>query len=82
MPMTSTESAISSREPREYFIPWCPMAMPSQMPMVEKVMGVPPAIRMPALTASTTLSRWMCPGMTSLAELAMPMMGRLNSSSV
>ena len=44
--------------------------------------GVPPALRTPALTASTTLRRCMCPGTTSLNELAMPMNGRSISASL
>ena len=42
--MTSTESAISSRLPREYFMPTWFMAMPSQTPMTPNSTGVPPAI--------------------------------------
>ena len=78
----STESAISSRELSEYFIPSCPMTMPSQTPIVKNSMGVPPAIRIPALTASEIRCRWRCPGMISLAELAMPIIGRSISRSV
>ena len=57
--MLSTESAISSREGREYFMPACPMAMPSQMPMEGMTTGVPPAAYIPALTASEMRSRCM-----------------------
>ena len=66
MSMDSTLSAISSREGREYFIPACPIAMPSQTPMDGMTKGVPPAAYMPALTASATLSRCRCPGTISL----------------
>ena len=78
----STESAISSRELSEYFIPSWPMTIPSHTPIVENSMGVPPAIRMPALTASEIWCRWRWPGMISLAELAMPIIGRSISRSV
>ena len=58
------------------------IAMPSQMPMVANSSGVPPAMRTPALTASATLRRFRCPGMTSFAELTTAMSGREISSSV
>src|SRR4030042_4607804 len=82
MAMASTESAMSSRDPREYFIPSCPMAIPSQIPMVANSRGVPPAILIPSLTAWATRCRWIWPGMTSLAVLATPIRGLSNSSSV
>ena len=66
MSMVSTLSQISSRLAREYFMPMCPMAMPSQTPMAGMRMGVPPAMRTPALTASASLSRFMWPGTISL----------------
>ncbi len=78
----SMESAMSSLLPREYFIPICPMAMPSQTPMVPNSIGVPPALLIPALTISAMEPRPACPGTTSLAELAMPIIGRAISSSV
>ncbi len=37
---------------------------------------------MPAFTASAILSKWVCPGMTSLRELSTAMKGRSISSSV
>ena len=64
--MTSIESAMSSRDAREYFIPVCPMAIPSHTPMTGKVTGLPPASLTPALTASTILLSWTWPGMISL----------------
>ena len=56
------------------------MAMPSQMPIVANSKGVPPAMRTPSFTAWAILSRWMWPGISSDAELAMPIIG-LSSSS-
>ena len=44
--------------------------------------GVPPAMRTPALTASTMSRRWVWPGTISFQELAMPTSGRAISSSV
>jgi len=49
--MHSTLSAMSSRVHSEYFIPSCPIAMPSQTPMVLNSSGVPPAASTPSLTA-------------------------------
>jgi hypothetical protein len=82
MAMISTESAMSSRLASEYFIPTCPMAIPSQTPMAGNSTGVPPAMRMPAFTCSVMVRRWMCPGMISLYELTTPIRGRAISSSV
>ena len=53
----SIESAISSRLAREYFIPLCPIAIPSQTPIAGNSNGVPPAILTPVFTASEILSR-------------------------
>ena len=53
----SIESAISSRLAREYFIPLCPIAIPSQTPIAGNSNGVPPAILTPVFTASAILSR-------------------------
>ena len=58
------------------------MAMPSQMPITPNSKGTPPAPRTPALTASTMLRRCMCPGTTSLNELAMPTNGLSISASL
>ena len=80
--ITSIESAISSRLTREYFIPVCPMAIPSQTPITGKATGFPPPWRTPLFTASTIRSRWMCPGMISLAPLTTPMIGIWISESV
>jgi hypothetical protein len=44
----SMESAMTSRETREYFIPSVPMEMPSEMVMVLKITPLPPAASTPA----------------------------------
>ena len=64
--MHSVLSAIRSLVTREYFIPICPMAMPSQTAMAGKTTGMPPAMATPILTASTILSKFICPGTISL----------------
>ena len=66
MAIASVESAMRSRVTREYFMPTWPMAMPSQTAMAGNSTGVPPAARMPALTASAILSRFIWPGTISL----------------
>ena len=78
----SIESAMSSREAREYFIPAWPIAMPSQMPMEGNSIGVPPALLMPAFTASAIVSRWIWPGIISFFALTTPTRGLSSSSSV
>ena len=55
--MVSTQSAISSRDASEYFIPPCPMAMPSSTPMVLNSNGTPPASRTALRTFTPTTSR-------------------------
>ena len=80
--MASVESAMRSRVTREYFMPMWPMAMPSHTAMAGNTMGVPPAMRTPAFTASTILSRFMWPGTISFWEETMPMRGRSSSSLV
>ena len=41
----SIESAITSRDTREYFIPWVPMDIPSLTVIVPKICGIMPAAR-------------------------------------
>ena len=80
--IVSTLSAISSLEAREYFIPTCPIAIPSHTPMEGTIIGVPPASLTPALTASVILSRLMCPGTISLCAETTPIRGLSSSSFV
>ena len=80
--IVSTLSAISSRLARLYFMPACPIAIPSQTPMAGIMMGVPPAMRTPALTASVILSKLKCPGTISLCAETTPIKGLSSSSFV
>ena len=64
--IASVESAIRSRVTSEYFMPVCPMAMPSHTAIAGNTTGVPPAMATPIFTASTILSRFICPGTISL----------------
>ena len=57
---------LVTNDTREYFIPICPIAIPSQTAIAGTMIGVPPAIATPSLTASVILSRFMCPGTISL----------------
>ena len=80
--MHSTLSAISSRVTREYFMPSCPIAIPSHTPIAGNSIGVPPAMRIPALTASEILSSIKWPGIISFLAQQTPTSGRSSSSSV
>ena len=63
-------------------MPSVPMVTPSLTEMVLNSMGVPPAARMPSLTA-TARSRWLrLQGIVSIHCVATPMMGLARSSSV
>ena len=54
---SSIESAITSREISEAFMPSVPIVMPSWIVTVLNSMGVPPASRTPCFTASATCRR-------------------------
>jgi hypothetical protein len=53
----STQSAMTSRETRLYFMPSVPMAMPSLMVGVPKICGLAPAAFRPATAASARRCR-------------------------
>ena len=55
--MVSTQSAMSSRDGSENFMPPWPMAMPSSTPMVLKMNGTPPASRTRRFTSMPTSLR-------------------------
>ena len=76
------ESAITSRETSEVFIPSVPIVTPSEMATVLYSIGVPPASRMPSLTRSAR-RRWLkVQGIVSIQVWATPTMGFDRSSSV
>ncbi len=60
----SIESAITSRDTSEYFIPCVPMEMPSEMVMVLKMSGLLPALATPSAEASASWSMWALQGVT------------------
>src|SRR5438093_735129 len=78
---SSIESAITSRETSEVFMPSVPMVMPSLIAMVLNSMGVPPASRTPRFTCSASRRRLKLHGMVSVQVLAMPTSGRARSAS-
>jgi hypothetical protein len=57
-PTSSIESAMTSLETSEAFIPSLPMVTPSLMAMVLHSIGVPPAARIPSFTTSASRRRW------------------------
>src|SRR5260370_38680225 len=78
----SMESAMTSRETREYFMPSVPIEMPSEIVMVSKMMALPPAAFAPASASRASLSMGMLQGVNMLQVEAMPMMGLEKSSGV
>src|SRR5437868_6428775 len=71
----SMESAMTSRDTSEYFIPSLPMEMPSEMVMVLKMIDLPPAAFAPFSASSASLSMCALHGVTMLHVEAMPMSG-------
>ena len=80
--ISSIESAITSRETSDVFMPSVPMVMPSLMAMVLNSIGVPPASRTPRATCSASSRRLKLHGIVPIHVLAMPTMGRSMSRSV
>ena len=80
--VSSTESAITSREASDDFMPSWPMAMPSVTVMVVNSRGVPRASLTPCLTAWACRLSAMLQGAASFQQVATPMKGRWISSSL
>jgi len=76
---SSMESAITSRETSEAFIPSVPIETPSLTAMVLNSIGVPPAARMPALTRSASARWFQLQGIVSIHAWPTPMIGRSRS---
>jgi hypothetical protein len=76
----SIESAITSRETREYFIPSVPIEIPSEMVMVLKMTALPPAASAPFADSLARRSMWMLQGVTCDQVDAMPIFGLEKSS--
>ena len=73
--VSSTESAITSRDGSEDFMPSWPMAMPSVTVMVQNSRGVPPAAATPFLTACAWRISAMLQGAASFQQEATPTNG-------
>ena len=78
---SSIESAMTSRDTSEVFIPVVPIVMPSEIAMVLSSIGVPPASRMPSLTLAASARRWKLHGIVSIHVEATPMIGLESASS-
>ena len=68
----SIESAITSRDTNEYFIPSVPIEMPSEIVMVLKITDFPPAASTPLADSLASLSMWTLQGVTWLQVEATP----------
>ena len=79
---SSIESAMSSRDTSEVFMPGVPIVIPSEIAMVLNSIGVPPAARTPSLTFAASARRWMLHGIVSIQVEATPMIGFARSSSL
>ena len=75
------QSAITSREIREYFMPSVPMDMPSEIVGVPNTCGLAPASRSPSSAASTRVCSPALQGVIVEWALAMPTMGLWKSSA-
>ena len=73
--VSSTESAITSRDGSDDFMPWWPMAMPSVTVMVQNSRGVPRAAATPFLTACAWRISEMLQGAASFQQVATPTKG-------
>ena len=79
---SSIESAMTSRDTSDAFMPSVPIDTPSLTAIVLNSIGVPPAARIPSLT-NVASRRWlMLQGIVSIHVVATPMIGWLRSSSV
>ena len=78
----STQSAMTSRETRLYFMPSVPIDMPSLMVGVPKTCGLAPAARRPSTAASASFCRPELQGVIVLWPLATPIIGLPKSASV
>ena len=71
----SIESAMTSRDTSEYFIPSVPIEMPSEIVMVLNTIALPPALFVPASATRANSSMCMLHGVTLLQVEATPMIG-------
>ena len=76
----SIESAITSRDTSEYFMPSVPIEMPSDMVMVLNITALPFALSTPVAAESASLLICILQGVTMLQVEAIPICGFLKSS--
>ena len=76
------ESAITSRETSEYFIPSVPIEIPSEIVIVLKIVAFPPAESMPRADSRANWSMCMLQGVTMLHVEAIPIWGFAKSLSL
>ena len=74
------QSAITSREISEYFMPSVPIAIPSEMVGVPKICGLPPAAFTAATAASASGCKPALQGVIVEWPLAMPIIGLSKSA--
>ena len=79
---SSIESAITSRDTSDVFMPSVPIVMPSLIAMVLNSIGVPPASRMPRATCSARPRSVKLHGIVPVQVFAIPTIGRSMSRSV
>lgn len=77
----SIQSAMTSRDTREYFMPSVPMDMPSEMVGVPNTCGLALAPRMASMAASARRCRPLLHGVMVEWPLATPIMGFSKSAS-
>ena len=73
--VSSTESAITSRDGSEAFMPAWPMAMPSVTVMVQNSRGVAPTAATPIFTACAWRISAILQGAASFQQVATPTKG-------
>ncbi len=78
----SMESAMTSRDTSEYFIPSVPIEIPSDTVMVPKIWGIAPRARAAASARRASTSSPALQGVMVLQPLAMPTIGFSKSASV
>ena len=78
----SIESAMTSRETSEHFMPSVPIEMPSLIVIVPKTCGMPPAARTPRAARSASSPIPALHGVIVLWLFEMPMIGLAKSASV
>ena len=80
LPAVSMQSAMTSREISEYFIPSVPIDIPSEIVGVPNVCGLPPASRTAMTAASASFCKPELHGVIVECPFAMPIIGLSKSA--